>query len=79
MNDIATLSGMLVAIIPAVSSIITILGVGICVIGKIKKALKVKDDELAEKDAKLKKAYDDIAICKAKLVSIEKHMKEGKE
>ena len=82
MVDISTVATVLVAVVPSFSAICAIVGGIIVMGGKIKSALKKCEDDSASKiketTSKLNKAYEDIAIMKSKIVSLEKHLLEEK-
>ena len=70
--DLTVLETTLVAIAPAFSSVITILGSLIYIKKLIKKLKAESNEDLVNAESKLAKAYNDIAIMKAKLESLEK-------
>ena len=79
--ELTTLSTILVAVAPAISAVLTILVAALKVCSTIKKIKKESDNKLLESNARLEKAYDNIAIIQAKLTSIEKYLvqKEDKK
>lgn len=78
--DLNTLETILVAVAPAISSILTIIACVVNMAIKFKKIIKNSEEKVNEANAKVQKAYKDIAIIKAKCESIEKALseKEGK-
>lgn len=79
--ELTTLSTILVAVAPAISAVLTIVVSALKVCSTIKKIKKESDNKLLESNARLEKAYDNIAIMQAKLASIEKYLvqKEDKK
>ena len=79
--ELTTLSTILVAVAPAISAVLTILVSALKVCSTIKKIKKESDNKLLESNARLEKAYDNIAIMQTKLASIEKYLvqKEDKK
>ena len=79
--ELTTLSTILVAVAPAISAVLTILVAALKVCPTIKKIKKESDNKLLESNARLEKAYDNIAIMQTKLASIEKYLvqKEDKK
>lgn len=82
--ELNTLTTVLVAVVPSLSAIIAIAGGLGAIINLFKKIVtKLKDENekvLKESNNKLLRAYDDIAILKNKILSIEKHLdKKTKE
>lgn len=79
--ELTTLSTILVAVAPAISAVLTILVSALKVCSTIKKIKKESDNKLLESNARLEKAYDNIAIMQSKLASIEKYLvqKEDKK
>lgn len=77
--DLTVLETVLVAIAPAFASVLTILGCLINVKLQIKKLNTESNEELVKAETKLAKAYNDIAIIKAKLESLEKIAVKYKE
>ena len=79
--ELTTLSTILVAVAPAISAVLTILVAALKVCSTIKKIKKESDNKLLESNARLEKAYDNIAIMQSKLASIEKYLvqKEDKK
>lgn len=76
-----TLTSILVLIAPALASIMAIIA-GFLNVVKVVKGFKSDSDKRIENfELKNKKAYDDIATVKTKLVSIEQYLmdKEGKK
>lgn len=70
--DLTVLETTLVAIAPAFASVLTILGSLINIKRQIKKLKTESNEDLVKAESKLAKAYNDIAIMKAKLESLEK-------
>ena len=79
--ELTTLSTILVAVAPAISAVLTIVVSALKVCSTIKKIKKESDNKLLESNARLEKAYDNIAIMQSKLASIEKYLvqKEDKK
>ena len=79
--ELTTLSTILVAVASAISAVLTILVSALKVCSTIKKIKKESDNKLLESNARLEKAYDNIAIMQSKLASIEKYLvqKEDKK
>lgn len=67
---------VLVAIVPAFTAMCTIIGAIIKIINLIKQLKKESNEELDNANAKMLKAYDNIAKINAKISSIEKHLLE---
>lgn len=67
---------VLVAIVPAFTAMCTIIGAIIKIINLIKQLKKESNEELDKANAKMLKAYDNIAKINAKISSIEKHLLE---
>ena len=67
---------VLIAIVPAFTAMCTIIGAIIKIINLIKQLKKESNEELDKSNAKLLKAYDNIAKINAKISSIEKHLLE---
>lgn len=67
---------VLVAIVPALTAMCTIIGAIIKIINLIKQLKKESNTELDKSNAKMLKAYDNIAKINAKISSIEKHLLE---
>lgn len=79
MFEIDTISLVLIAMAPAISAICTILA-GIFALIKSTKAMKNNTQTQIDKATqKLEKAYNDIAVIKAKIESVEKRLNEEKE
>lgn len=80
MVDLSTVATVLVAVVPTVSAICSILCGAIVLGKKIKNTLKKCEDDSTEKITKvtnkLNKAYDDISVMKSKMISIEKRISE---
>lgn len=72
--DLNTTTTLLLALAPAISAILTILGGLFAIVKHFKKIISKKDKDLEISNNKLAKAYDDIAIMKTKIASIEKHL-----
>lgn len=77
--ELTTLSTILVAVAPAISAVLTILVSALKVCSTIKKIKKESDNKLLESNARLEKAYDNIAIMQTKLASIEKYLVEKED
>ena len=77
--ELTTLSTILVAVAPAISAVLTILVSALKVCSTIKKIKKESDNKLLESNARLEKAYDNIAIIQTKLASIEKYLVEKED
>ena len=77
--ELTTLSTILVAVAPAISAVLTILVSALKVCSTIKKIKKESDNKLLESNARLEKAYDNIAIMQSKLASIEKYLVEKED
>ena len=77
--ELTTLSTILVAVAPAISAVLTILVAALKVRSTIKKIKKESDNKLLESNARLEKAYDNIAIMQTKLASIEKYLVEKED
>lgn len=77
--DLSTIQTVLVAIAPAIASVITILGSVINISIKIKKMQTESADKLLKAETKLAKAYNDIATIKAKCESLEKIISKEKK
>lgn len=67
---------VLVAIVPALTAMCTIIGAIIKIMNLIKQLKKESNIELDKSNAKMLKAYDNIAKINTKLTSIEKHLLE---
>lgn len=67
---------VLVAIVPSFAAMCTIIGAIIKIINLIKQLKKESDEKLDKSNAKMLKAYDNIAKINAKISSIEKHLLE---
>ena len=67
---------VLVAIVPALSAVLAIIAGVLKFINEMKKFKKESDTELDKSNAKMLRAYDNIAKINAKLTSIEKHLLE---
>jgi len=79
MFEIDTISLILIASAPTISAICTILA-GIFAVIKSTKTMKINTQrQLDEATQKLEKAYNNIAVIKAKAESIEKRLNEEKE
>lgn len=72
--DLNTTTTLLIALAPSISAILTIIGCLVSIVRGFKKILKNKDKEIIDTNNKLAKAYDDIAVMKTKIASIEKHL-----
>ena len=70
---------VLVAIVPAFTAMCTIIAAIIKIISLIKQLKKESNEELDNANAKMLKAYDNIAKINAKISSIEKHLLEKEE
>lgn len=77
--ELNTLITVLMVAAPAVSTALTMLGLAIKFGMIIKKMKKEDDSKLIEANNKVNRAYDDIAIMKTKLASIEKYLVEKEE
>lgn len=77
--ELTTLSTILVAVAPAISAVLTILVSALKVCSTIRKIKKESDNKLLESNARLEKAYDNIAIMQTKLASIEKYLVEKED
>lgn len=77
--ELETWTTLLIAIAPAVSAVIAIISGCLAVIGKFKKITEKATEKTKEANKNLEKAYNDIAVLKTKIVSIEKHLVEEKE
>ena len=77
--DLTTIETVLMAIAPSIASIITIIGSIINITLKIKKMQTESNDKLLKAETKLAKAYNDIAIIKAKCESLEKIISKEKK
>lgn len=77
--DLTTFETILVAVAPALSSVLTIIACVINMAIKFKKIVKNSDEKVAEANAKVQKAYKDIAIIKAKCESMEKVLKDKEQ
>lgn len=74
-----TVTTILVAVAPAVTAAVTIIGGIIKIKSMFKKEETKRLAELEKKTAKMEKSFDDIAILKTKIESIEKHLLNEKE
>lgn len=74
-----TVTTILVAVAPAVTAAVTIIGGIIKIKSMFKKEETKRLAELERKTAKMEKSFDDIAILKTKIESIEKHLLNEKE
>ena len=74
-----TITTILVAVAPAVTAAVTIIGGIIKIKSMFKKEETKRLAELERKTAKMEKSFDDIAILKTKIESIEKHLLNEKE
>lgn len=77
--NLDTFTTILVAVAPAVSAMIVILTGMIKVTHLLKKLKNESNDEVAKANAKLLKAYTDMAVLRTKVASIEKLLLEQKE
>ena len=77
--DLTTLETILVAVAPALSSIITILASVIKISVTAKKQIATAKSETVEANQKVQMVQNDIAIIKAKCESLEKVIIEMKE
>ena len=77
--NLDTVTTLLVIIAPALSAMLTIIAGVIRVRAYIKQLKKESNEEIDKSNAKLLKAYNDIAILKTKISSIEKLLLEQKE
>lgn len=74
-----TVTTILVAVAPAVTAAVTIIGGIIKIKSMFKKEEEKRLAELERKTAKMEKSFDDIAILKTKIESIERHLLNEKE
>ena len=74
-----TVTTILVAVAPAVTAAVTIIGGIIKIKSMFKKEETKRLAELEKKTAKMEKSFDDIAILKTKTESIEKYLLNEKE
>lgn len=77
--NIDFITTMLVAIAPAFSAIITIITSILVLNKKIKEYKENADQKIIDSNAKALKSYNDIAVMKTKLESMEKYLIEKKE
>lgn len=77
--NLDTFTTILVAVAPAVSAMIVILTGMMKVTHLLKKIKNESNDEVAKANAKLLKAYTDMAVLRTKVASIEKLLLEQKE
>ena len=77
--DINALAQSLLAIAPSLANVVTVICGFFSFAKYIKNNNKELERKLAESEEKLQKAYDDIAIIKSKLESMEKYLMEEKE
>lgn len=77
--DLTTIETVLVAIAPAIASVITIIGAMVNIHIKIKGMQTESNDKLLKAETKLAKAYNDIATIKAKCESLEKFVSKEKK
>lgn len=77
--NISTLATILIALAPALASVVS----SICANAKNNSNLRKYDlrnyQRLEEKTAKIEKSFNDIAVIKAKVESMEKYMAEERE
>ena len=74
MFDLTKLTDILILIVPSLTSIIAIAS-GVISFGRsIKKSKEDTTRQLVEKTSKMEKSFDDIAMLKTKLSSIEKYL-----
>lgn len=76
--DLTTLQTVLVAIAPSFTAFCTIIGGLIKISSIMKKQKRISDSRLLDAETKLQKAYNDIAVIKAKCESMENIMKGEK-
>ena len=69
-----TVTTILVAVAPAVTAAVTIIGGIIKIKSMFKKEEEKRLAELERKTAKMEKSFDDIAMLKTKINSIEKYL-----
>lgn len=72
--NLDTFTTILVAIIPALTAVATIVGGLIKIASMLKKNTKDTTDKLEAKTDKMEKSFDDIAMLKTKINSIEKYL-----
>lgn len=76
--DLTTLQTVLVAVAPSFTAFCTVIAGLIKISSIMKKQKRISDSKLLDAETKLQKAYDNIAIIKAKCESMEKIMKGEK-
>lgn len=74
--NLDTFTTVLIAIVPALTAVATIVGGLVKIGGMLKKNTKDTTDRLEAKTNKMEKSFDDIAVLKAKINSIEKYLVE---
>lgn len=77
--NIDIITTVLVAIAPAFSSIITIITSILVLNKKIKEYKEKADERVIDTNTKALKSYNDIAVIKTKMESMEKYLIEKKE
>lgn len=81
--ELDTITTVLVAIVPSLSAVIAIVSGLVSIVRQFKKLSKEQKNEtileLTKHEDKLKKAYDDLAILKTKITSIEKYLVDKKK
>ena len=72
--NLDTFTTILVSIVPALTAVATIIGGLIKIASMLKKNTKDTADKIEDKTSKLEKSFDDIAMLKTKINSIEKYL-----
>lgn len=77
--ELETWTTLLIAIAPAFTAVCAIIGGCLAVVNKFKKITEKANDKSREANEKLIKAYNDLAVLKTKVESIERYLVEKKE
>lgn len=77
--ELNTLTTILVATVPALSTVITLIGVVIKIMKQTKVIKQDSIDIITQKTTRMEQSFKDLAILKTKIASIEKFLIEDKK
>jgi hypothetical protein len=72
--DLTTLQSVLTLTVPSLATVITLIGVVIKIIRTVKTISPTVDKKISKTTARIEKGYDDIAILKQKVESLEGYL-----